>query len=1045
MYDRDGRMMRGIVNASLHFRWLVAFAAGAMLVIGFAAIPNSKVDVFPEFAPPQVEIQTIALGNSSNEVEELITIPIENQLNGIEGLQEMRSKSVAQLSSIRLIFAKGTDELQARQLVAERISQITATLPTWASPPFMMPPLSSTSRIMKIGLTSDTVDPIDLSTISYWKIRARLLRVPGVAQVAIWGERLPQRHVQVDPALLGKYDITLDTVMAATGDALDAGLLRYSEGSVIGTGGWVETADQRLNIRNVQPIFGPDDLAKVPVVERNGKVIRLDDIGDVVIDHGPLIGDAVIDGGPGIMLIVQKYRGANTMEVTRGVEDAMAKLQPGLPGITVDTTIFRPATFIEQSIDNLTEAMLIGILLVVVIIIAFLFEWRTAFISLLAIPLSLVTAIVVLDLRGVTINVMVLAGLVVAIGVVVDDAIIDVENVVRRLRQARADGSTRTTYAIILDASVEVRSAITYATVINVVAIVPVLFLQGLSGSFFQPLVLSYALAVLVSMLVALTVTPALCFLLLSRGRLRTHQSPLLRVLRAGYRRVLTPLVRRPEPAMAGALAVAVVGVVVYPLLGTQLLPSFKERDFLMHWLTQPGTSVQEETRISVAACQDLEEVPGVRNCGSHIGQAFLADEVYGVDFGENWISVSPEVDYDETLAKVHDVVESYPGLYRDVQTYLRERIKEVLSGTSESIVVRIYGEDLGTLQEEAHEIAADIAGVEGIVDAHASLETDVPHIQVETDLAQARRYGLTSGDIRRQTSTLIASEEVGDIFAGGRAYDVHVTAIPAARDSLTDVERMWIDTPGGDRVRLEQVAEVRMGPTPNSIHREQQSRYIDVGANVVGRDLASAMDDIEDRLDGVVLPQGYHYEVLGESTELKAAQGRLGIFGLAAAVVILLLLQAALRSFRLAVLTFILLPTALVGGALAVWLTGGILSLGSLVGFLTVFGIAARNGILMISHFQRLEQEGHEFGPELVLRGASERLAPILMTATATALALVPLAAAGSIPGHEIEHPMAIVILGGLVTSTLLNLFLLPSLYQRFGRSRRRVTAATA
>ena len=516
MYDRDGRMMRGIVNASLHFRWLVAFAAGAMLVIGFAAIPNSKVDVFPEFAPPQVEIQTIALGNSSNEVEELITIPIENQLNGIEGLQEMRSKSVAQLSSIRLIFAKGTDELQARQLVAERISQITATLPTWASPPFMMPPLSSTSRIMKIGLTSDTVDPIDLSTISYWKIRARLLRVPGVAQVAIWGERLPQRHVQVDPALLGKYDITLDTVMGATGDALDAGLLRYSEGSVIGTGGWVETADQRLNIRNVQPIFGPDDLAKVPVVERNGKVIRLDDIGDVVIDHGPLIGDAVIDGGPGIMLIVQKYRGANTMEVTRGVEDAMAKLQPGLPGITVDTTIFRPATFIEQSIDNLTEAMLIGILLVVVIIIAFLFEWRTAFISLLAIPLSLVTAIVVLDLRGVTINVMVLAGLVVAIGVVVDDAIIDVENVVRRLRQARADGSTRTTYAIILDASVEVRSAITYATVINVVAIVPVLFLQGLSGSFFQPLVLSYALAVLVSMLVALTVTPALCFLLLS-------------------------------------------------------------------------------------------------------------------------------------------------------------------------------------------------------------------------------------------------------------------------------------------------------------------------------------------------------------------------------------------------------------------------------------------------------------------------------------------------------------------------------------------------
>jgi Cu/Ag efflux pump CusA len=428
-----------------------------------------------------------------------------------------------------------------------------------------------------------------------------------------------------------------------------------------------------------------------------------------------------------------------------------------------------------------------------------------------------------------------------------------------------------------------------------------------------------------------------------------------------------------------------------------------------------------------------------VRNCGSHIGQAFLADEVYGVDFGENWISVSPDVDYDQTLEKVHEEVESYPGLYRDVQTYLRERIKEVLSGTSESIVVRLYGEDLATLQEESDKIAAQIADVEGVIDAHASLETDVPHIMVEPDLVAARRHGLTPGDVRRQTSTLIASEEVGDLFAGGRAYDVHVTAIPSARDSVTDVERMSIDTPSGGRVRLDQVADVTLGPTPNAIHREQQSRYIDVGANVEGRDLASVMDDIDDHLDDVVLPQGYHFEVLGESTELKAAQGRLGIFGLGAAVIILLLLQAALRSFRLALMTFILLPTALVGGALAVWLTGGILSLGSLVGFLTVFGIAARNGILMVSHFQRLEKEGVEFGPELVLRGASERLAPIMMTATATALALVPLAAAGSIPGHEIEHPMAIVILGGLVTSTLLNLFLLPSLYHRFGRSRRR------
>jgi CzcA family heavy metal efflux pump len=1046
MIANEGGLMRHIVSRSLRFRWLVAFAAAAMLAMGFAQIPNTKVDVFPEFAPPRVEIQTIALGNSSNEVEQLITVPIENQLGGIEGLETMRSKSVAQLSSIQLIFDRGTDELRARQVVTERISQITSTLPTWASPPFMMPALSSTSRIMKIGMSSDEVDMVDMSTIAYWKIRARLLRVPGVAQVAIWGERLPQRHVQVDPAKLRSNDVSLRQVMDSTADALDAGLLRYSDGAMIGTGGFVSSDDSRLNVRLVQPIVGPEQLARVPVVERDGKTLRLDDLGKVLVDSGPLIGDAVINDGPGLMLVVQKFRGANTMEVTRGVEHAMEALAPGLAGITIDTTIFRPATFIEQSIDNLTRAILLGILLVMLIIIAFLFEWRTAFISLIAIPLSLVTALLVLDLRGVTVNVMVLAGLVVAIGVVVDDAIIDVENVVRRLRQARAEHTNASTFTTILEASVEVRSAITYATVINVVAVVPVLFLEGLSGSFFRPLVLSYALAVLVSMIVALTLTPALCLLLLSRGGFVQRESPLLRGLKRGYRKLLEPQIRRPRPALAAALVLSLAGLLVYPTLGTQLLPNFKERDFLMHWLSQPGTSAAEETRVSVSGCRDLREIPGVRNCGSHIGQALLADEVYGVDFGENWISVSPEVDYDQTLAAVHKTVESYPGLYRDVQTYLRERIKEVLTGTSESIVVRIFGPDLETLREKADEMESLIADVDGVIDAHASLQTDLPHIVVEPDLAASRRLGITPGDIRRQASTLIASEEVGDMFHGGRAYDVHVTAIPSARDSVTDVINLQIDTPDGGRVRLGDVADVRLAPTPNAIEREQQSRRIDVGANVEGRDLAAVVDDVEDRLDGVSFERGYHVEVLGESTELNAAEGRLMLFGLAAALAILLLLQMAFRSFRPALLTFLLLPMALVGGALAVRLGGGVISLGSLVGFLTVFGIAARNGILMVSHFQRLEaEEGQVFGPDLILRGASERLAPILMTAMATGLALVPLAVAGSIPGHEIEHPMAIVILGGLVTSTLLNLFVLPSLYLRFGHAKSLAPTATA
>src|SRR5918998_483107 len=922
--------MRWIVGSSLRFRWLVIFAAAALMIFGVAQSRNAPVDVFPEFAPPRVEIQTIAIGNSSQQVEELVTVPLEQQLNGIEGLEEMRSKSVADLSAIELIFERGTDLYAARQLVQERISAASPNLPTWASPPFMMPPLSSTSRIMKIGLTSDEVDLREMSTISYWKIRQELLRVPGVANVPIYGERLPQQHVQVDPKKLAEHGVSLEQVMTATGDALDAGLLMYSEGAVVGTGGFVESQGQRLGVRNVLPILDSDDLSKVTLEGRDGTKLNLSDVATVKGGHQPLIGDAVINDGPGLMLIVQKFPNANTVEVTRGVEEAIDDMRPGLPGIEIDTTIFRPATFIETAIDNLTTALLLGVLLVVLILAAFLFEWRTALISLIAIPLSLLAAVLVLQAFGAVINVMMLAGLVVAIGVVVDDAIIDVENIVRRLRQNRSEGTSKSVIAIVLEASVEVRTAITYATLINVIAIVPVFFLPGLSGAFFKPLVLSYAIAVLVSMIVALTVTPALCLIMLSRGH-RHQESPLLRVLKRGYGAILTRVVRTPAPAIVTVAIVMLAGVVVAPTLGTILLPSFKERDFLMHWLAKPGTSQPEEFRVSVRACKDLQEIPGVRNCGSHIGQAFQSDEPYGVDFGENWVSINPAVDYDKTLASVSNVVDAYPGLYRDVQTYLRERVREVLTGTSEAIVVRIYGPDLDVLYAKADEISHKMQGIPGLIDAHADLQEDLPHTEIEVDLAAAQAHGLKPGDVRRQASTLVASEEVGDIFRGGKAYDVHVWSTPETRHSVSSLRQLPIDTPGGEQITLEQVADVRIAPTPNAIERTQQSRRIDVGANVEGRDLGSVVGDVEDRIAGVKLPREYSLEVLGESNELAAAQKELLIYGLAAAVVILFLLQASFRSMRLALLLFLTLPMALVGGVLAVWLGDGILSLGSL------------------------------------------------------------------------------------------------------------------
>jgi CzcA family heavy metal efflux pump len=1033
--------MRWIVGSSLRLRFIVVAIAAMMMYFGLAQIRDMPVDVFPEFAPPRVEIQTPSLGLSAGEVESLVTVPLEQALQGVENLDEIRSKSVPQLSSIQLIFEPGTDLLESRRLVQERIDAVTSQLPTWASPPFMIQPLSATSRVMKIGLSSTERSLIEMSMISYWTIRERLLRVPGVANVAIWGERLQMLQVQTEPERLAAHDVSMQQVMTATSQALDAGLLQFSTGSLIGTGGFVETPNQRLSIRHVQPITTPAELAQVAVAEKDGRTVRLQDVADVVEDHQPLIGDAVINDGPGLMLIVEKLPWGNTLDITRGVEQAMADLAPGLSGIEVDTTIFRPATFVEMSIENLGLAMLLGFLLVVIIIVAFLFEWRVALISVVTIPLSLMAAVLVLHWRGTTVNTMVLAGLVIALGVIVDDAIIDVENILRRLRQNRREHTGKSTAVVILEASLEVRGPIIYATLIIVASALPVFFLSGLTGAFFKPLALSYTLATLASLVVALTVTPALTLIMLRKSALERRESPLVRWLQGGYQALLARVVNRPRRAYAAVGVVFLAGAATLPLLGQSLLPSFKERDFLMHWVTDPSASHPEETRVTVRASEELRAIPGVRNFGAHIGQALLMDEVVGVNFGENWISVDPEVDYDKTLAAVQEVVDGYPGIYRDVQTYLKERIREVLTGASEAVVVRLYGEDLNTLRETAQEVQQALSEVDGLVEEHVDLAVDIPQIEVRVDLAAAESHGLKPGDVRRAAGVLVAGEEVGDMFRGGKAYDVQVWSTPETRTSLTSIQQLPIDTPAGDRVLLEEVADVRVAPTPNQIERDQGSRRLDVGANVSdGADLGAIVSDVQDSLQRVQFPLGVHAEVLGEHAERQAAQQRLLTFGAMAAIAIFLLLQAAFGSFRLATLSFLTLPIALVGGVLATLASGGIISLGSLVGFFTVFGIAARNGILMINHFQHLEHvEGVPFGPELVLRGARERLSPILMTSLATGLALVPLVVAGQIPGHEIEHPLAVVILGGLVTSTFLNLLVVPSLYLRFAKGWRR------
>ena len=1031
-------MMRFIIKQSLRFRFVVVAIAATMMLFGIGALRKMPVDVFPEFAPPRVQIQTACLGLTASEVEQLVTNPMEQAFYGIDGLDIVRSKSAPQLSALELIFKLGTDEMHARQLVQERLATIQNTLPTWAAPPVILQPLSATSRVLKIGITSDKVSLEDLSMQAYWTIRARLLRIPGVANIPMWGERIKAYQVEVDPGKLESAKVPLDTVMEVTSNALDAGLLKFSEGGFIGTGGFIDTPNQRLGIRHKLPIVTAEDLAQVPVAERDGKTLRIGDVAQVVQEAPALAGDAVINNGPGLLLVVEKVPWGNTLDITRNVEKAIKDMQPGLPDVKIDTTIFRPAGFVQLAIDHLTESIILGALLVLLVLGLFLYDWRSALISVITMPLSLVAAGLVLYVRGATVNTMVLAGLVIALGAIVDDAIVDVENIVRRLRLARIEGSTQSTAAIILDASIEVRGAVVYASFIEVITLIPIFFLNSLTGSFFKPLAATYALAVMVSLLVALISTPALSLILYKRGKVERHESPVAKHLRNGYERILAPIVRRPAPAYGVLAVLAVLGIAIVPRLGESLFPTFKEQDFLSHILTKPGTSLPEEQRIVKESSQVLRAIPGVQGFGSHIGQAMLGEETSGVDFGESWISLDPKANYDKTRAQIEETVLQYPGMFTNVETYLAERISEVIAGESEPIVVRLLGTKLEVLREKAQEVKRMLGKIKGVDEVNVELQTVVPQAEVDVDLAKAAEYGIKPGDVRRAAATIMAGEEVGDIFRDNKTYDVQVWSIPSARASVEDIRNVLVDTPKGP-IHLGDVATVTVRPTANFIKHENGVRRLDVGAGVKGRDLGAVSRDVEKGLKAISFPLEHRAEVIGVYAERQSAQRRLEVFAVLSLALIVVLLMIVFKNWRDVILHLVTLPIALVGGLIAAYLSGGVLSIGSLVGFFTVLGITARNGIMLISHFQHLEtKEGVPFGPELAIQGAKERLAPILMTMLATGLALIPLVVRGDIAGQEIEYPMATIILGGLITSTLANLFIVPPLYLRYAKSKK-------
>jgi CzcA family heavy metal efflux pump len=1024
-------MIRGIIKQSINLRYLVIILAVVLMGYGIIQLPDMAVDVYPEFNPPLVEVQTEALGLSASEVEALLTVPMEaDLLNGVAWLENIYSDSVAGLSSILMVFEPGTNPIRARQMVQERLTEAYA-LPNVSTPPTMLQPLSTTSRAMMVSLSSDDLSLIDMGVLARWNIAPRLTGVPGVANVAIWGLREWQLQVLVDPEDLQEKGITLNQVIETSGEALWVSPLSYLESSNPGTAGWIDTPNQRLSIRHQLPISTAEDLAKLPIRDT---AFNLGDVSEIVEDHQPLIGDAVLKDGPGLLLVIEKFPDANTLEVTSGVEAALEAMKPGLTGIDIDTTVFRPANYIELATGNLTTVLLIGAGLLLLVLILFYWDWRPTLVSLIAIPASLMVALLVLYLFGSTINVMLLAGLVVTIVIIVDDAIIDPENIRRRLRLQGGELDSETKVDIIADAAAEMRSPIVFAILILLLVLLPVFLIQGVTGAFFQPFTTAFVLAMLVAMLVALTLTPALSMVLLSNHERRP--SPIVNWLRGGYRSVLSGVIKAPRVMYISAAVIVVLSLVALPFLNLNLMPTFKQTDLRIQWDAAPGTARSEMNRIVTQVTGELGAIPGIRNIGAHVGRAITGDQITGINSGEIWVSLDPAAEYDATLVAIQEVIGGYPGLFRDVENYQPARIGQVVSGAQDSdIVVRIYGYDYDILDNVAQELEAALANISGVVDIQVENPDLEPQVEIEVDLAAAELHQLKPGDVRRSTTTLLSGIRVGNLYEEQKVFDVVVWGDPDVRANMTDLENLLIDTPGGGHVRLGEVAEIRIAPSPINIKRDAVSRYIDVTANLDGRSNGAVMADIENSYSGINLPFEYHIELLGDYAGQQAAQQQTLIFAAVAIVGIILLLQASFWSWHLALAAFITILASLSGGLLTALLAGGEISLGSLFGFLAVLAIAVRYSMVMTRHLQHLEQqEGVEFGPELVLRGAADRLRPIVMTAFAAGLAVLPMAVVGPMPGLEILHPMAVVLLGGLVTATLLSLFVFPALYLRYG-----------
>lgn len=1027
-------MFDTIIAFSIRNRLLVLAMAALVVAYGGWVLSKLPVDVFPDLNRPTVAIFTEAPGLAPEEVETLVTLPLETAVNGATHVQRVRSMSGIGLSLIFVEFGWETDIYLARQIVSERIQGVSDSLPEGVKP--TLGPISSImGQIMVIGLTSDNpaVDGMALRGIAEWDLRRRLLAIPGVSQVTIQGGDLKEYQVLVDPNKLIAHNLSLHDVEAA-----------IDESNVNSSGGFlIEPYEEKL-IRNLARVESPDDLAGTVVrASPDGAHVTLGDIAEIRAG-GPLIkrGDAGINGQPGVILAVGKQPNADTVKLTRAIEAELATLQAALPeGVKIHDDLFKQSNFIERAIHNVEEALRDGSIMVSIVLFLFLLNFRTTFITLTAIPLSLLITFIVFHWFGLGINTMTLGGLAVAIGELVDDAIVDVENVFRRLRENRLAGSPKPSSEVVLSACREVRNSIVFATIIVILVFIPLFAMSGIEGRIFAPLGLAYITSIAASLLVALTVTPALSYYLLPGMKRMSHakEGPLIRFFKSLVARVLTIGFRAPGVVFAAVLGAFVVALSVVPFFGREFLPEFNEGSATVFVMSAPGTSLDESNRLGQIAERLLREVPEIETIGRRTGRAEGDEHVQEVNSTEIEFELSPSKrSREEILADIRSKLADIPGVFTGVGQPISHRIDHLLSGVQAQIAIKLFGDDLAILRDKAEAIRAVIADVPGIADAQVERMTLIPQVHVRVDRNRAALYGLRPGEVARYAELALRGRVVTRVVEGQRYHDVVLRLPDSSRMDLEAIRAIPIDTFNGRLVPLGLVADVEEAKGPNMVNREDGQRRIYVSANAAGRDLVSVVEEARRRIaESVELPEGYFLTYEGQF-ESQADASRLILFLSAisfAAMFLVLFLQ--FRSVSLALQVMMNIPLAFIGAVVGVaLLSGGTFSIASMVGFIALTGIAARNGIMMISHYLHLmREEGEKFDQAMIVRGTQERIIPVLMTALTAGFALVPLLLGAGQPGREILHPVAVVIFSGLFSSTLLDLTVRPLVFWKFSR----------